>query len=126
MGDAIVRVPITGKETVLDAISNVGGLSQLSSKRIWIARPAPSGFGCEQILPINYMAITQGASTETNYQLMPGDRVYIEGDGVLALTNVIGTMTGPVERLAGVTGLVNSTLRGLQTLGRAYNRNRYR
>jgi len=121
LGDSIVRVPITGKETVLDAISNVGGLSQLSSKEIWIARPAPSGFGCEQVLPIDYIAITRGASTDTNYQLMPGDRVFIADDDTLALTNVIGIMTGPIERAVGITSFVNSTIRGLQTLGRAYN-----
>jgi len=124
LGDNIVRVPITGKETVLDAISNVGGLSQLSSKNMWIARPAPSGFGCEQVLPVDYMAITRGASTETNYQLMPGDRVFIAEDNLLAMTNAIGVVTGPIERLAGVSSLVTSTLRGLQTLGRSYNQRR--
>ena len=40
-GDSVRRLPITGNETVLDAISQVNGLSQLSKKKIWIARPAP-------------------------------------------------------------------------------------
>lgn len=59
MGDNILRVPVTGNETVLDAISAVGGLSQLSSKNIWIARPAPGGFGCEQILPVDWDAVAR-------------------------------------------------------------------
>ena len=61
LGDSVRRLPITGNETVLDAISQVNGLSQVSSKKIWIARPAPHNFGCQQILPIDWDAIAQGA-----------------------------------------------------------------
>ena len=42
LGDQIQRVPITGNETVLDAITQIGGLAHVSSKTIWIARPAPA------------------------------------------------------------------------------------
>ena len=39
-GDSVTRIPITGNETVLDALSQVNGLSRLSNKhKIWIARP---------------------------------------------------------------------------------------
>jgi polysaccharide export outer membrane protein len=122
LGDSIVRVPVTGNETVLDAISNIGGLSQLSSKEIWIARPAPGGFGCEQVLPVDWDAVTRGGATGTNYQIMPGDRVFIAEDGMVALTDFVNRVLGPFERLAGVTSLGASTIRNLQTLGRAYNR----
>ena len=44
LGDNVRRVPITGNETVLDALSAVNGLSQVSSTQIWVARPAPGGF----------------------------------------------------------------------------------
>ncbi len=125
LGDNIVRIPITGNETVLDAISNIGGLSQLSSTNIWLARPAPGGFGCEQILPVDYDAITRGGSTGTNYQLLPGDRVFIAQDGMLALTNFLGKLVGPVERIAGVASLSTSTIRGFQMLGRSYNKRYY-
>ncbi len=124
LGDSITRMPVTGNETVLDAISAVGGLSQLSSKDIWIARPAPDGFDCEQILPIDWDAITRGGSTATNYQLMPDDRLFIAEDRTIALTNMIGRMTGSIERSAGITSLSTSTIRSLQTTGRQYNRNR--
>ena len=40
IGDQVARLPITGSETVLDALSEVKGLTGLSSKKIWIARPA--------------------------------------------------------------------------------------
>ena len=42
LGDSVRRLPVTGNETVLDAISQIGGLSQVSSKNIWIARPSAS------------------------------------------------------------------------------------
>jgi len=124
LGDNIVRVPITGNETVLDAISQIGGLSQLSSQNIWIARPAPADFGCEQILPVDWNAITRGASTATNHQIMPGDRVFIAEDPTTALTNFIARVTAPFERVFGLTSLGVSTIRGTQTMGRFYNKNR--
>jgi polysaccharide export outer membrane protein len=117
-GDNLVRVPITGNETVLDAISQIRGLSQLSSKDIWIARPAPAQFGCQQILPVDWNAITKGGMTATNYQVLPGDRVYIAADETLAITALIGKVTGPMERLVSIAGLGASTVRNFQNLGR--------
>jgi polysaccharide export outer membrane protein len=124
MGDSIVKFPFTGNETVLDAISQVGGLTQLSSKDIWIARPAPSEFGHDQILPVEWDAIAQGGATSTNYQIMPDDRVYIAEDRTLALTNFINKLINPVESVTGTLSLGTQTIRGTQTLGRDYNRNR--
>jgi len=121
LGDSIVRMPVTGNETVLDAIGNIGGLSQVSSKKIWIARPAPGGVGCDQILPVDYQAITRGGLTATNYQLMPGDRVFIAEDSTAALNNWVAKVLSPVERIAGATSLGASTVRSLQTLGRNFN-----
>lgn len=122
LGDNVLRVPVTGNETVLDAISNVGGLSQLSSKRIWIARPAPGSSGCEQVLPVDWDAITEGGSTATNYQVMPGDRIFIAEDPVLAFTNFVNRVVSPIERMMGVSSLGASMVRNLQTLGRNFNR----
>lgn len=125
LGDNIRRIPITGNDTVLDALSSVNGLSQVSSAQIWVARPAPGGFGCEQILPVDYAAITQGASAATNYQLMPGDRVFIAEDNLIAMNTWLTKVTSPIERLLGLAGLGSSTARNMQTLGREYNRTRY-
>ena len=123
-GDNIRRVPITGNDTVLDALSVVNGLSQVSSAKIWIARPAPGGFGCEQILPVDYEVIAQGGLAATNYQIMPGDRVFIAEDNMLAFNNYLSKVTAPIEKLLGVTGLSVSTIRSAQTLGRSYNQTR--
>jgi polysaccharide biosynthesis/export protein len=121
LGDNVRRVPLTGNETVLDAISVVGGLSQLSSKEVWIARPAPGNLGCEQIMPVDYASITRGGSAATNYQIMPGDRVFIAEDNILGFNNFIGKLISPVERLLGTSSLGASTVRSFQTMGRNYN-----
>jgi len=104
-GDNVATAPITGNETVLDAVATIGGLSQLSSKKIWIARPAPNGVGCEQILPVNWDDITQGASTATNYQLLPGDRLFIAQDPYLTFDRVVQKLTAPFERIFGFVSL---------------------
>jgi polysaccharide export outer membrane protein len=124
LGDSVRRLPVTGNDKVLDAISQINGLSQVSSKKIWIARPAPHDFGCQQILPVDWDGITQGAQTATNYQLLPGDRLYIAEDEMLTFANVVSKVTAPIERLAGIASLGSSTIRGFQTMGRGYNRSR--
>jgi polysaccharide export outer membrane protein len=124
LGDNVLPVPITGNETVLDAVARVGGTSQLSSMRIWIARPAPDKFGCEQILPVDWVAITRGGSTATNYQVMPKDRIFIAEDKLVAMSNLINKVVSPIERLAGFGSLIGSTIRNYQTLGRTYNQSR--
>lgn len=125
LGDNVRRIPVTGNDTVLDALSAVDGLSQVSSADIWVARPAPGGFGCEQILPVDYDAIARGGSSATNYQLMPGDRVFIAEDNLIAANTFISKVTAPIERLLGIASLGTSSIRGMQTLGRRYNLRRY-
>lgn len=104
-GDNVEEAPITGNETVLDAVARIGGLSQISSTKIWIARPAPNGVGCEQILPVNWEDISRGANTATNYQLMPGDRLFIAEDPMIRLDAIVRKCTAPFERLFGFVSL---------------------
>jgi polysaccharide biosynthesis/export protein len=120
-GEDVVRLPITGKETVLDAIGAIGGLSSVSSQRVWIARPVPGSFGCEQILPVDYLGITRGADSSTNYQLLPGDRLFIAEDGLIATSYFINKLTDPIYRLLNMTQLGTYTMLRFQTLGRHYN-----
>ncbi len=122
--DNVVRVPITGNETVLDAVSQVGGLSPVSSKRVWIARPSPGESACEQVLPVDWNAVVQGGSTATNYQVLPGDRVFIAQDKTIALSSYLGKVIEPFERVTAFGTLGASTVRNFQTLGRGYNQNR--
>ena len=110
LGDGVFRFPITGNETVLDAISQINGLEQVSSKRIWIARAGRDSQGCHQIFPVDWNAVTQNGDTETNYQILPGDRVYIAEDKLIAFDTCLGKLTAPLERIMGFTLLGTNTV----------------
>jgi polysaccharide export outer membrane protein len=98
LGDNILKFPVTGNETVLDAIAQVNGLSARSSKNIWIARPSPET-GCFQVLPVDWHGVVRGGKAGTNYQIMPGDRVFIEQDHLLAVEATIVRLTAPVQKV---------------------------
>jgi polysaccharide biosynthesis/export protein len=68
---------LLGRETVLDGILEAGGLSDKASQcNIILSRPsAPNG--CRTVMPICYRHIVQLGDTTTNFQLMPGDRIYV-------------------------------------------------
>lgn len=101
-GQTVDRLAYTGNETVLDAVAQVQGLSDVSSKQIWIARPAPAQCPAPQILAVDWRAITEAGVTTTNYQLFPGDRIYIKADHLISLDNFVAKLTTPVERVFGV------------------------
>lgn len=122
-GDNVVRLPVTGNETVLDAVSQINGLSRLSSKDVWIARPAPSGVGCDQILPVDITAVMKGGSTATNYQILPGDRVFIAQDQWVAFDSTIGKITAPFERIFGFALLGSSTIQQINRFPFGFNPN---
>lgn len=116
-GDNVVRAPITGNETVLDAVSTIGGISQISSTNLWIARPAPNGMGCEQILPIDWAEITMGASTATNYQMLPGDRLFIAENKYNRATAAVSNLLRPFEQIFGAVSLGTSTVNRIIRIG---------
>jgi polysaccharide export outer membrane protein len=111
----VLPFPITGNETVLDAIARVSGLAPVSSMhRIWVARPSPPGHPCDQILPVDWLAIVKGGSTATNYQLFPGDRVYVDADCLIKADNWLAKILAPVERILGVTLLGTTTVQTIR------------
>jgi protein involved in polysaccharide export with SLBB domain len=113
LGDEVTKLPINGGETVLDAISEIGGLGGQATKDIWVARPSPDHGGYEQRLPINWDAIVKNGITATNYQLFPGDRIYIRASELNRMDAFIARATAPVERLAGTMFLVSASIRNL-------------
>ncbi len=116
-GDDVRKLPITGNETVLDAVANLGGIGQFSSSRLWIARPAPNGVGCDQVLPIDWEDVTRGASTATNYQLMPGDRLFIAENKYAKFSGLVSTTLRPFESIFGALSLSTSTLNRIARFG---------
>jgi polysaccharide export outer membrane protein len=117
-GDAalqIIRLPATGNETVLDALAQVNGLPPLTTRHhVWLARPAPAETGCDQVMPVNVPGITQCAETATNYQVMPGDRIYVKTDPMVRLDQMLAKIYSPVERTLGALLLGSATYQGLR------------
>jgi polysaccharide biosynthesis/export protein len=71
--------PLRGNELVLDGIVAAGGLTDRASrKNIILARPTPPN-SCRIVLPVCYNAIVQLGDSTTNYQLAPGDRIFVPG-----------------------------------------------
>lgn len=69
--------PCVGRETVLDAILAAGGLNDRASRsNIVLSRPSPPE-SCRVVLPVCYDRIVQLGETSTNYQIAPGDRIFV-------------------------------------------------
>jgi polysaccharide export outer membrane protein len=110
-GEQVISFPITGSETVLDALSNIGGLSDISSKRnIWVARRTPHPGQPWQILPVDWVGISQHGITYTNYQVMPGDRIYVKAQRLVTIDRTLARLISPIERVFGITLLGSSTV----------------
>lgn len=120
-GEQVIRLPITGNETVLDAISQIGGLNPVSSKKqIWVARTVNGHHG-QQILPVDWCGITQGGAVATNYQIMPNDRIYVNSKGLVRLDTGLARVISPVERIFGITLLGSTTVNSIRNNGRIGN-----
>ncbi|WP_197528959.1 polysaccharide biosynthesis/export family protein [Aeoliella mucimassa] len=117
LGDQVFRLPVKGNETALDALSEIQGLSSTSSIRMWVARPGGNEQGGDQIMPIDWLGITQRGDVATNYQLMPGDRLYVAEDKLVAIDTALGKIISPVERIFGVTLLGTQTGNAFATYG---------
>ncbi len=68
---------LEGRETVLDGILAAGGLSgKADVERVILTRPTPAD-SCREVFPVCYNNIVQLGDTTTNYQLAPGDRIFV-------------------------------------------------
>jgi polysaccharide export outer membrane protein len=106
LGDVLItgKLPITGNETVLDAINFAGGLMPTAApQNIRLVRPAPPGACCEQVLPVNLAAITSGGDPTTNYQLMPNDRIIVYRDPIVRLTVFLDRLAAPFQTVVSST-----------------------
>jgi polysaccharide export outer membrane protein len=65
------------------------------------------------LLPVDWLAVTQRGDVTTNYQILPGDRLYVSEDKLVAFDTKMGKIFAPLERLFGFTSLTVSTTRSL-------------
>jgi protein involved in polysaccharide export with SLBB domain len=69
--------PLLGRETALDGILVAGGLNDRASRtEIILSRPTHPDQP-RVVLPVCYNQIVQLGDTTTNYQLAPGDRIFV-------------------------------------------------
>ena len=72
------KFPVTGRDTVLEAILAAQIKSNAILEKSYVVRPHPMGLP-DQILAVDWLGIRDRGDTTTNYQLFPGDRLVIPG-----------------------------------------------
>jgi polysaccharide biosynthesis/export protein len=78
------KFQLVGNETVLDAILAAGGMTDRSSWRdVILVRPTGDGTG--MVMKVDYGAIVRRGQQATNYQICPGDRVYVGSRNMIDL-----------------------------------------
>jgi polysaccharide export outer membrane protein len=121
-GAQMYQFPITGNENVMKALTQIQGLPAVASKHeIWVARRSPCGAGCnpeqcmDHVFPVNWCAMTMYGDTSTNYQLMPGDRLFVMSQKIIAADNWLGKVLAPAERVLGITLLGSEAVNSIKT-----------
>ncbi len=121
-GEQVYRVLTTGNETVLDAIAQIAGLPAVASKKqIWIARATPAHSHGPNILPVDWCGITKRGEAGTNYQVYPGDRIYVNSDARIRIDTHLAKILSPIERLFGITLLGSTTVNSIKNGGNGGN-----
>ncbi len=114
-GEQVYRVLCTGNETVLDAISQIAGLPAVASKsQIWVARATPTEVHTPNILPVDWRDITMNGRATTNYQIYPGDRIYVNSDKLIRADSFLAKVFSPIERILGITLLGSTTVNSIK------------
>ncbi len=116
------RLPITGNETVLDAINYAGGLTPTASVvNVRLVRPAPPGVCCEQTLPVNLAAIINAGDSTTNYQMLPGDRLVVYRDPIVRTTIFIDRLAAPFNSVLNTILQYSFTARSVKAINSPIN-----
>jgi hypothetical protein len=68
----------------------------------------------DEVWPVDWCGITCRGRAETNYQLIPGDRIYVKADPFVTIDTKMARVFSPIERLFGITLLGNSTVNSIR------------
>ncbi len=113
-GQQVYPIPITGNETVLDALAKINGLPAVATKKkIWVARATRAGQP-PKILPVDWRGVTELGSSATNYQIFPGDRVFVQSDCWIRFDTWLAKRLSPLQRGLGTTLLGASTVNAIK------------
>lgn len=75
--DRMLRFPYRGAETVLDVLFKIEELPPLERADVSIFQPSIDGNSAPRSFPVSWKAIASGQDTSTNYQILPGDRIFV-------------------------------------------------
>ena len=94
-----------------------GGLIPTTApQNIRLVRPAPPGSCCEQVLPVNLAAIVVGGDPTTNYQLMPGDRLFVYRDPIVRGTIFLNRLAAPFNTVLNTILIYSFTARSVKSI----------
>jgi polysaccharide export outer membrane protein len=117
-GAQVYRFPVTGNETVLDALAQVNGLPTVASKKkIWLARATPDDHVHPKVFPVDWCGLVKRGSAATNYQIYPNDRLYVESDCLIRADTAMAKFLSPILRGFGATLLGATTVNTIKASG---------
>lgn len=71
------KVPLTGSVTVYDAVLSLNRRKDDYERMdLWLARRERDG--SDRVLQIDWVGITKHGITTTNFQILPGDRLFLQ------------------------------------------------
>ena len=87
---------------MLDAIGQIQGLTANQSTRMWVAARVRTNATATRFS--GRLGGRHAARRyKTNYQLMPGDRLFVSEDKLVAVDTRLGKIIAPFERIFGFT-----------------------
>jgi polysaccharide biosynthesis/export protein len=92
--------PLVGRVTAVEALAQAGGATRfaaLNSSRL--TRPIPEGQG---LYPVRYADITEGGDPTTNYELQPGDVIYVPANTSARIGYALQVIFFPIQQVLGL------------------------
>ena len=104
------------KSNKLEVVISQGLPPEASRHKVWVARRTPDNHA-ENIMPVDWIGVSQKGLMATNYQLLPGDRVYVKAQTIQRLDTGIARVLSPIQRLLGAVLLGSETVNSIRGVG---------
>jgi len=103
--------PLMGRVTAVEGLAMAGGGTRLAAlNQARLSRPATEG---PSLFPIRYADITQNADATTNYELQPGDVIYVPPSISGRIGYALQIIFFPLQQIVGLGGTAVRTSSGL-------------
>jgi protein involved in polysaccharide export with SLBB domain len=117
-GTRVYRFPVTGNETILDALTQIHNLPGVASnKKIWLARATPDDHQRPRVFPVDWYGLVKRGSAATNYQVYPGDRIYVESEPPIRFDGAMVKFLAPIRRSFSTSPTGTATVNGVKSDG---------